>query len=278
MIEWKGAAVRLKPADFSACLALMPKVEEAALRAVIETETAGSGYDKAGRPSALFERHLFYAALGPGKARDKAVALGLAYPKWGTKPYPKSSDGVYAEIIAACAIDENAALSSTSWGLGQILGREHKEAGFADARTMVLAFRETESSQLQAMVALIVARGLDKALRTHAWATFARGYNGAGYAKNHYDTKLAASYARWVKRLGAGDAGATPIGDLSILQVQEMLTRLGFYEGAIDGISGPITQAAIREFQDKHPPLQVDGVAGPRTKLALADALRIPTG
>ena len=50
------------------------------------------------------------------------------------------------------------------------------------------------------MVRFIVHNKLDDELRTHNWAGFARGYNGAGYAKNGYHTKLAARYAWWAKR------------------------------------------------------------------------------
>jgi hypothetical protein len=37
------------------------------------------------------------------------------------------------------------------------------------------------------------------ALNNHQWATFARSYNGAGYAANHYDTKIANAYAQAVR-------------------------------------------------------------------------------
>ena len=33
-------------------------------------------------------------------------------------------------------------------------------------------------------------------------------------------------------------------------QVQEMLQRLNYYQGPIDGKFGPLTRAAIRRFQD----------------------------
>jgi peptidoglycan hydrolase-like protein with peptidoglycan-binding domain len=33
-------------------------------------------------------------------------------------------------------------------------------------------------------------------------------------------------------------------------QVQEVLHRLDYYQGAIDGKFGPLTRAAIRRFQD----------------------------
>jgi len=36
-----------------------------------------------------------------------------------------------------------------------------------------------------------------EALRKKDWATFARRYNGPGYAKNSYDTKLKSAYDRF---------------------------------------------------------------------------------
>lgn len=37
---------------------------------------------------------------------------------------------------------------------------------------------------------------MKNALMNRDWAAFARAYNGPAYAKNRYDQKLAAAYAR----------------------------------------------------------------------------------
>ena len=170
-------------------------VGEDEIHAVLEVETRGGGFDNQGRPKMLFEPHIFYRELS-GKEREKAVALGLAYRKWGAKRYPKDS---YTRLAQAIKINENAALRSASWGLGQIMGFNHKLAGYASARKMVLAFLDDEEAHLEAMVEFIVANGLDDDLRNHDWRGFARGYNGAGYAKHGYHLKLARAYAKWVK-------------------------------------------------------------------------------
>ena len=60
----------------------------------------------------------------------------------------------------------------------------------------------------------------------------------------------------------AGQAGA----DVAALQVA--LRIHGAHKGAVDGIFGPETRAAIRRFQRAHG-LEVDGVVGPRTRRAL---------
>jgi hypothetical protein len=173
-------------------------VETAALRAVLSVETGGSGFDATGRPKALFERHYFYKFLAdqPDK-QSVAVAGGLAYPKWGEKPYPKGSDAVYAEIEAACEIDLDCALRSVSWGLGQIMGNNHKMVGFDSAEDMVKNAMASEMNQLKQMASFIKAAGLLDELQGKNWAGFAKGYNGPAYAANQYDAKLEAAYDKY---------------------------------------------------------------------------------
>lgn len=196
-MDFTGAARKLEPSEIDQIAADLG-VEPAAFRAVITVEAAGSGFDKAGRPKALFERHHFYKHLkdAPG-LQANAEAEGLAYPKWGTKPYPKGSDAVYAEIERACAIDEEAALLSTSWGLGQIMGSNYKLAGCASVEAMVSEACESEAGQVRQMASFIRNAGLQDELAAKNWAGFAKGYNGPQYAQNQYDQKLAAAYAKF---------------------------------------------------------------------------------
>lgn len=164
------------------------------LHAFLDVETSGSGYDKLGRPKMLFEPHRFYANL-TGRQQAAAVAQGLAYPHWGEKPYPADS---YPRLNDAMAINAEAALRSASWGIGQIMGENHVAAGYHTAALMVQAFVDGgEAEQLEAAIRFIRYSHLDAELRAHNWPAFARGYNGAGYAKNAYDTKLEAAFKKW---------------------------------------------------------------------------------
>ena len=52
--------------------------------------------------------------------------------------------------------------------------------------------------------------------------------------------------------------------DIKPIEVQKALKEAGFYKGAIDGVMGPKTRSAIREFQEENG-LSVDGVCGPKT-------------
>ncbi|HUG84844.1 MAG TPA: L,D-transpeptidase family protein [Euzebya sp.] len=59
---------------------------------------------------------------------------------------------------------------------------------------------------------------------------------------------------------------ATPVGDVAA--VQQALTDLGYYVGAIDGRAGPATASAVQAFQ-KVQGLSADGAIGPNTLAAL---------
>ena len=53
-----------------------------------------------------------------------------------------------------------------------------------------------------------------------------------------------------------------------VKQIQTKLKRWGYYNGAIDGIFGSKTLAAVKWFQSKNG-LTVDGIAGPKTLAAM---------
>lgn len=55
---------------------------------------------------------------------------------------------------------------------------------------------------------------------------------------------------------------------MTISEIQKRLAELGFYDGAVDAVSGPRTRAAIRGAQRWHG-LRDDGIVGPKTKDAL---------
>ena len=268
---FKGSAVALSSIDV-AMVGRRIGADEDEIRAVLAVETAGGGFDKLGRPRMLFEPHVFYSELGPGQKRTAAEASGLAYPKWGTKPYPADS---YARFALAYRLDPAVALRSASWGIGQVMGFNHRAAGYATAGDMVAAFCESETAQLDAMISFIVSKGLDDDLRRHDWSGFASGYNGAGYATHGYHTKLAAAFAKWQAipdvllthpNIGLGARNA------HVTTAQKLLKKLGFDPKGIDGRFGPDTDAATVAFQASRG-LTADGIIGPKTWAALIPEL-----
>lgn len=191
---FKGAA---RPLEAKSITRLAQKygVSEADVRAVMEVEASGSGFDKNGRPKMLFEPHVFWRELSP-EARKEAEAQGLAYQKWGTRPYPKDS---YPILQRAMKIDQEAAMRASSWGLGQVMGFNHKAAGYSNVKDMVDRLSNSEEAQLDAMLQFIANQGYADALRAHDWEGFAKGYNGPGYAKHNYHTRLAAAHKKFSK-------------------------------------------------------------------------------
>ena len=59
----------------------------------------------------------------------------------------------------------------------------------------------------------------------------------------------------------------------TVRKIQQRLSDWGYYSGAVDGIYGSATEAAVRKFQKKNG-LTPDGVAGPATLAAIG----LPSG
>lgn len=61
---------------------------------------------------------------------------------------------------------------------------------------------------------------------------------------------------------------ADPYSDATVSAVQSQLAEQGYYRGAIDGVYGPQTRAALTRYQSNHG-LQVTGALTPATLQAL---------
>jgi hypothetical protein len=197
MTDWngfRGAAKRIEDRDIPRVASRIGCGEDE-LHAFMDVEASGSGFDAKGRPKMLFEPHVFWRNL-KGAEREQAAKQGLAYPAWGTKRYPSDS---YPRLAKAIAINETAALKAASWGLGQILGENHKLAGYATPQAMVRAFMDDEEHHLEAIVSFLIKKRLAGHLKAHSWDKVALGYNGKSYAKHNYHGRMAKAYARWAK-------------------------------------------------------------------------------
>lgn len=60
---------------------------------------------------------------------------------------------------------------------------------------------------------------------------------------------------------------------MTMRQVQNLLQYLGYYEGNVDGIYGPMTRDATFDFQVRYGTIGVDGIPGPETEAALIEAV-----
>lgn len=185
-------------------VAIQHKIEPEALLAVVQTESAGKSLEIDGKtPCLLFERHIFYRELNKRKPEKlgAAVGNGLANSSWqpSTQYKDQGTSSKRLELFRrACAIDRECAIRSCSWGVGQTMGFLAEEMKFKNGIAMFdYMVAGGVPAQVECMVREIENKKLTAKLNGHQWASFARVYNGPGYAKNRYDTKMAAAYAMW---------------------------------------------------------------------------------
>jgi len=235
-LEFAGTAFPLDDAGQQAVLGVLG-TGAAELWSVLSVETKGFGYLNDRRPQILFERHIF--SKRTNRQFDKTHP-DISKPQPGG--YGASGGHQYDRLQEAINLDRTAALESASWGIGQLMGFNCGQAGFADVEAMVTAMMGSENDQLLAMAKWVVKNNLDKPLASHNWAGFAKGYNGANYAINQYDKKLATAFSKYSSKLP----------DLTVRQAQVYLTYLGFNAGGIDGLAGPTTFRAVNEFQSQN--------------------------
>lgn len=174
-----------------ACLAAATALgcDVAVIQAVAEVESGGRTNTKA----FLFEPHWFSRLTGRRYDRSHPT---VSYPRWDRRRYPRGQARL-EQFRTACALDRDAAHQATSWGLFQIMGFHFAKCGYGSAEEMAQAFQASVENNVAGFCRFIQASGWADALQRHAWAEFARKYNGPAYAKNAYDTKLAAAWRRY---------------------------------------------------------------------------------
>ena len=260
-------------------------IETAVLLSFLEVEAAGRGFDNQNRVKMLFEPHIFWRNL-KGPLRQKAVEMGLAYQRWKPGSYPRDS---YPRLEAAISLDAKAAYLSASYGLGQIMGFNYKDAGHLSVLEFVKSAQHSECRQLIQLVTLMKSWGMASMLKPGKdytnpdnWRSAAKRYNGSGYAKHGYHIKLAKAYEKhsgWVPSLVSEVSTVLKIGSKSeaVRNLQSDLQTLGyeFHLGVlgVDGRFGPETKKHVELFQMKHG-LTVDGWAGEKTLAKIETELK----
>ena len=188
----------LKEADLVAAADRLG-VPLAALKAVNQVESRGTGFLPDGRLVILYERHVAYRL-----AAEAELAPEVFWQKTPNVLNPQCGGyaggaAEWSRLAAASQVIPRAiALSACSWGLFQIMGYHWQTLGYASIETFVAAMERDEASQLDAFTRFIEADpDLHKTLKGRKWPVFARSYNGPAYKDNLYDVKLARAYDRY---------------------------------------------------------------------------------
>jgi hypothetical protein len=178
-------------------------LEPAVILAIQSVESGNNGYLADGRPKILFEGHIFWRMLKAAGKNPADYVKGnedILFEKQDRSKYTRGASE-YVRLEKAEKIDRVAALKSASWGEFQIMGFNHKTVGYPDVDSFVESMSQPGAGQIRAVLTFMdnnkllpLVRGPDK-----KWAKFAASYNGAGYKKNQYDTKLEKAYERFSK-------------------------------------------------------------------------------
>jgi hypothetical protein len=253
-MDFAGDGAPLSEAGIEAATSLLG-VEPAALWACLRVETSGCGFLVDRRPAILFERHIFHKETG-GAFDQAAPDVSNGTPGG----YGPGGANQFTRLAAAIALNRRSALRSASWGIGQVMGFHAEGLGYGDVEAMVTAMVKSEDEQLRAMASFIQTSGLNRAMQRKDWTSFARGYNGADFARNHYDEKLASEFTQLVTR---------GLPDLRVRSAQLYLTYRGLNPGPVDGLIGNRTRDAVRRFQQQAG-LSVTGEVDEETLASLA--------
>ena len=266
----------------------------AALLAVVEVESGGRmGAKVNGRmePMIRFEGHYFHRLL-PKALRAIARDQRLAHPRAGNVTNPRHQARRWTKLKQAIKINRIAALSSVSWGVGQVMGSHWQWLGYGSVDVLVQEARSGLSGQVRLMARFIQKSGLVAKLNSQDWAGFARTYNGPGYRKNRYDKKMAAAFSRYQRLLeDQGKIGGDNSGEgeffrkKPILKMRSRGRAVQFLQRLIsdksntlliDGKFGRQTRMAVERFQEGNG-LIADGVVGLMTWMQLSRQLKIFT-
>lgn len=173
----------------------------AAIKAVNEVESRGSGFLNNGKPKILFEGHIFWKQLIAKNIDPTSIRAGnedILYPSWKKELVtPFYNLDQYQRLEKAKKINVDAANASASWGAFQIMGFNFKACGFNSVADFVAA-QNSEFSQLQCFCNYIKKYNLNVHLQHQDWAGFARAYNGPDYIKNAYDKKLQKAFEKFM--------------------------------------------------------------------------------
>lgn len=231
-IQYQGSGTPVSPQKLQQSYEELGCAKET-LWALLTVETKGFGYLPDRRPKILFERVVFH---------QRTNGLHDSHPDISS-PTPGGYLGGAAEyqrLAAAVQLDELAALSSTSWGMGQIMGFNATDLHYADVHAMIAAFVDSEDAQLDGVCRFINSKHLSSALRDNNWQRIASGYNGKDYARNQYDRKLLDAHDQYVQ-------DGCP--DVVLRAAQAYLTYLDYAPNGVDGIQGRNTLAALHRFE-----------------------------
>lgn len=178
---------------------LQVKIEPAMILALMDNESIGAGYLPNSRAKVLFERHQFYKHL---RARVDAKTFNELVAKHPTLISTKpggylGNEREWDRVDLAMRIHLEAAILSTSWGLGQVMGFNWEVAGAESVMDFFFRMQRSEAKQFELFMGFITRQpSLYRAFQRKDFVTIAVMYNGRNHASNNYVPRMQAAYAK----------------------------------------------------------------------------------
>ncbi|MDI9548659.1 MAG: N-acetylmuramidase domain-containing protein [Chloroflexota bacterium] len=189
---------------------------------VMAVESGGTAFAGDGRMLIRFENHIFfdkYGKLEPERfSQHFQFNLDRPWEDHLWRPDPKEEwrtlHGNHqaewnAFNLARTRFDPRAAKLSISMGLPQIMGFNHRYAGYESVEEMFTAFRDSANAQIIGFFDFIRAEPIQIwSLRNGDFYRFAAAYNGAGQAQHYSNliTDAARTYSRLITQARASGA------------------------------------------------------------------------
>lgn len=166
------------------------------MKASKKIEAPRGSFDDHGRPSILYERHVFSRNTHPKGRFNASHPLLSALKGYGPGGYG-SFGAQYDKLAAAYGLEAEAAFEACSWGAFQVLGENATALGYPSARALAVELAKSEAAHLDSYVRFIKVNGLaDDLGRCRAGdpdscIPFVEGYNGHGFRSFAYHIKFA---------------------------------------------------------------------------------------
>lgn len=166
------------------------------MKASKAVEAPRGAFDDAGRPSILYERHVFARNTSP-KGKFNAAHPDLSAVKGYGRGGYGSFSAQYGKLQRAYALDPEAAFEGCSWGAFQVLGENAVALGYGSAREMACELAKSEAAHLDSYVRFIKVNSLADELGRckkgdpDSCIPFVERYNGDGFRAFGYHVKFA---------------------------------------------------------------------------------------
>lgn len=175
-------------------------VEVAAIKAIVDIETGRihRGFNPDDSPVINFDIGVFRTMAARRKIplANYVKTHPLVFERPDARRFGSQQAAQHERLRQAMDIDTIAAIQATFWGMFQIGGFNWQRCGAESPMQFAELMSRNERDQLNLFANFIKTSGLLPLLANKNWSAFARGYNGPGYARHGYHTRLEQAYKK----------------------------------------------------------------------------------